>query len=86
VLVLFGISSYYLNVSRLYVYGVMAALSPMAGEWLYVNLKVPHHGFPVTFGLTAGIMIATGVALFVRLLRNHPIPAENDAASEMAAE
>lgn len=86
VLVLFGISSYFLNVPRLYVYGVLAALSPMAGEWLYVNLKVPHHGFPVTFGLTSGIMIATGVGLFVRLLRQHPVPAENNAASEMAAE
>ena len=86
VLVLFSVSAYFLDVSRLYVYGVMAALSPMAGEWLYVNLKVPHHGFPVTFGLTAGIMIVTGVTLFVRLVRKHPIPPNDEVPSEVAAE
>ncbi len=86
VLVLFSLSAHFLNVSRLYAYGALAALSPMAGEWLYVNLKVPHHGFPVTFGLTAGIMIATGVVLFIRLLRKHPIPTDDEAASEVTAE
>jgi len=85
-LAILSLLGYFLNSPRFYGYGVLAALSPLAGEWLYVNLKVPHHGLPVTFGLTAGIMILTGVALFVRLIREHPLPANDEGQSEATAE
>lgn len=72
VLVCSGIAAYFLGFVRLYIYGILVALSIPVGEWLYLNAGVPHHGFPVTFGITAGIMIITGVILLSRLLRKNP--------------
>jgi hypothetical protein len=65
-----------LDLPRLYVYGLMIGLSPLVGEWLWVNHKASHHGFPVTFGITAAVMIVIGLFLFVRLLRDNPLPVE----------
>jgi len=72
----FGIAGYFLGFLRLYIYGILAALSIPVGEWLFYHFGVPHHGFPVTFGITAGAMIMTGVVLFLRLLWKHPRPQE----------
>lgn len=69
----FSIAGYLLDFTRLFVYGVLVALAPLIGELLYVYYKVPHHGFPVTFGITAGLIIITGLALFMRLLRKYPL-------------
>ena len=44
------------------------------GEWLYTNRGASHHGFPITFGITAGIIILTGLATLVRLVLKHPVP------------
>jgi hypothetical protein len=74
VLLGFSVAAYFLNFTRLYLYGVLIALSPLVGEWLWVYMEVPHHGFPVTFGITAGIIILTGLVKFTRLLRHYPIP------------
>ena len=74
ILVGFSVAAYFLNFTRLYIYGALTGLSPLVGEWLYVVMKAPHHGFPITFGATAGIMILTGLALLFRLLRDYPIP------------
>jgi len=72
-LLAFSVAGYFLDFSRLYIYGTMIALAPLIGELLYQNLKVPHHGFPVTFGLASGLITLTGVILFVRFLRDHPL-------------
>ena len=72
VLLFSGIAAYLLNFTRLYVYGLLMALSPLVGEWLWAHMGVPHHGFPVTFGVTAGIIIIIGLVKFTRLLRSHP--------------
>ena len=72
VLICSGLAGYFLGFVRLYVYGFLVAVSFPVGEWLYSNVGVPHHGFPVTFGITAGIIILTGVILFLRLLRKNP--------------
>jgi len=69
-----SIAAYFLSFSRLYVYGVMFALSFLVGELLYQHLGVPHHGGPVTFGFTAAAIILTGVVIFGRFLRSHPLP------------
>ena len=61
---------------RLYVYGLLIGLAPIVGEWLYLNTGAPHHGFPITFGIAAGIMILTGLFIFVRLLHDNPVPVE----------
>jgi hypothetical protein len=79
-LTLFSVGAYYLDCARLYLYGVLTALSPLVGEWLYVNLHASHHGFPITFGTTAGIMIAVGLIKFALLLRDHPMPGERSSS------
>jgi uncharacterized membrane protein len=80
-LALFSIAAYFLDFHRLYVYGLLVGLSPLIGEWLYMHGSASHHGFPITFGVTAGIMILTGSFVFIRLLRNNPVPI-NGAPSE----
>jgi hypothetical protein len=72
----FSMAAYFLDFNRLYIYGLLAGLSPLAGEWLYTHGKATHHGFPITFGTSAGIMILVGLAVFLRLLRNNPAPIE----------
>jgi hypothetical protein len=72
----FSIAAYFLDFSRLYVYGLLIGLSPLVGEWLWAHGYATHHGFPVTFGIAAGIMILIGLAVFVRLLRDNPVHRE----------
>lgn len=72
VLICFGFAAYYLGFVRLYIYGILVALCIPIGEWLYSHAGIPHHGFPVTFGITAGIIIITGFILFLRFLRKNP--------------
>jgi MFS family permease len=71
-LLTFSVVAYFLDFTRLYIYGTLIALAPLIGELLYQNLNVPHHGFPVTFGLAGVLVIITGIALFVRFMRDHP--------------
>jgi len=81
ILVLLGTAAHFLDFPHLYIYGALAALSPLAGEWLWRNMSVPHHGFPVTFGATAAIIITVGLVKFARHLRDNPIP-EGESSSE----
>jgi hypothetical protein len=76
VLICFGLAGYFLGVTRLYIYGLLIALCIPIGEWLYLNVGIPYHGYPVTFGITAAILIITGVVLFLRLLMKNPRPQE----------
>jgi len=65
-----------LDFNRLYLYGLLVGLSPLIGEWLWTQGYASHHGFPVTFGTASGIMILVGLIIFIRLLRDNPIPSE----------
>jgi len=76
VLIAFSVAAYFLDFSRLYVYGALFALSPLVGRWLRLRWAVPHNGYPLTFGLSAAIAVAVGLVHFVRLLRQYPVPAE----------
>lgn len=78
-----GIAAYFLDYPRLNVYGVLLALATPVGEWLYRTRQVPHHGIPLTFGLTAALAILVGLVRFAQLLRDHPLPGdlENSAAT-----
>jgi hypothetical protein len=75
-LVGFSTAAFFLDLGRLYVYGLLLGLSPFAGEWLFSRGYASHHGFPVTFGTTAVIMIVTGLVVFARLLRDNPVPVD----------
>ena len=78
----FSIAAYFLDFSRLYIYGLLVGLSPLVGEWLWAHGYASHHGLPITFGATAGIMILVGLAVFVRLLRDNPVPIEGIPSEE----
>jgi hypothetical protein len=71
----FSVTAHFMDFSRLYLYGVLIALAPVAGEWLYVHTDAPHHGYPITFGIAAGVAILVGLVKFIAFLRDHPIPA-----------
>ncbi len=73
-LIVFGLAAYYLNVTRLYLYGILTAAAPLVGEVLWVRVGAPHHGFPITFGITAALIIGIGMTLFIRLLRESAVP------------
>ena len=79
----FTLAAYFLNFNRLYVYGLLVGFSPLVGEWLYTYKSVSHHGFPITFGITAVIMILTGLAIFAGFLRHNPIPAVDTSSGEV---
>ena len=72
----FSAAAYFLDFPRLYVYGLLGALAPLIGEWLYQNRGASHHGFPIVFGTLAGVMILTGLVTFIRFMQNNPLPAE----------
>lgn len=76
VLILFSLAGYFLDLTRLYFYGIMLALAPVVGELLYRTFRVSHHGFPIVFGLSAGIIFLTGLLKFSTLLHDNPLPVE----------
>jgi hypothetical protein len=78
VIVVFGIGAYFLDVPRFYLYGVLFAVPFPAAIALDQNGIVASGkvAFPLTFGVSAGIMVLVGLVLFVRFLRDHPLPTE----------
>ena len=68
----FSIAAVFLNLNRLFIYGLLVGLAPLIGEWLWSKGLVTHHGFPVTFGTVSGIMILVGLFLLTRLILNNP--------------
>jgi hypothetical protein len=79
----FSLAGYLLDTPRFYLYGLMLLAAPPIGEWLYQYHGFTHHGYPVVFGFAAGVMILTGLVLFLRFLKNNPriaLPQEEGAA------
>lgn len=72
IMAIFSAAAYFLDYPRFYLYGSMIMLGPLLGEWLYSNHGASHHGFPIVFGFSAGLMIVVGLITFSRLLKNHP--------------
>lgn len=69
----FSLVGYFLGLRRLYLYGVLIAAAPLVGELLWVYWDVPHHGFPVTFGLVTVLITGAGLLQLVRLIRDYPV-------------
>jgi MFS family permease len=76
----FSLAGYFLDYSRLYVYGFLLGIAPFVGEWLYSNYGASHHGFPITFGFISGVVFLAGLFTFVRFLRRNPI--ETNASTQ----
>lgn len=77
-LVGFSLAGYLVESPRFFLYGILTALAPIIGEFLYQNYRFTHHGFPVTFGMLSGALILTGIVMLVRIFRNYPLPDAED--------
>ncbi|MCU0485365.1 MAG: hypothetical protein MUC85_04580 [Anaerolineales bacterium] len=69
----FTAAAYLLDFPRLYFYGLLFFIGAPVGEWLFQFHGASHHGYPIVFGFGAGVMILTGLFLFVRLLKSNPL-------------
>jgi hypothetical protein len=81
ILIVFSVSAYYLNLNRLYYYGMGIAVAPFVGEILWQNSLVSHHGYPLVFGIISSFLIVIGIIYFIRFMRENPLPVmeENNA-------
>lgn len=70
----FSLGGYMLESPRYYLYGVLSAIAPIIGEYLYNNHGFSHHGFPVVFGILAGGMILYGLYRMITVIRDFPLP------------
>ena len=68
----FYLAGFMLDYPRLYLYGSILLIAPLIGEWLYSFHGASHHGFPIVFGFTSGLMILIGAITFIRLLKENP--------------
>lgn len=82
-MIAFSIGAYFVEITRFYLYGLYFGITPMLGEWLWNQGYVTHHGLPIIFGAAAGLMIITGLIVFIRLLHNNP-PLASDTTIEDA--
>jgi hypothetical protein len=74
ILLPFWLPAYFLQIPRLYGYGVLVAAALLFGHELGSRLT----------GLVAlgGVMMTVGIVLFVRFLRDHPLPPAAEVANE----
>jgi hypothetical protein len=64
----FSLAAYFLEIPRLFFYGVLVAGAPLVGEGLFQRGYASHHGFPVAFGAAAAIIFVSGLVRFWRVL------------------
>jgi hypothetical protein len=72
-LVVFSLGAYFLDFERLYLIGVMYAL-PVPADILLHELAGVDASF-FAFAVPAAIILTIGLVLFVRFLRDYPVPA-----------
>jgi hypothetical protein len=76
ILIVFGAMAYFLDFDRLYIYAVLYALSLPGGPLLENHAGLPDAGN--TFFLSAGLTLIVGIVLFVRFLRDYPLPPDEE--------
>jgi hypothetical protein len=69
----FSLVGYMLELPRLYLYGLLIALGPLIGEFLYSHYGFSHHGLPAVFGFAAAALIVIGVVIVIRILYRYPL-------------
>ena len=72
----FSLAGYRLDSPRFYGYGILFALAPLIGEYLYITEGIPHHGFPITFGITSSLLVLIGLVIMIRVIMKYPLPHE----------
>lgn len=63
-------AAHFLDIPRLFLYGLLLAVAPMVGEWLFSQGYASHHGFPVVFGTAAGVIAVVGLTKLVFVIRS----------------
>ena len=71
----FSLAAYFLDFSRLYLYGVLYAISLPTRIILKQNPDLGSVSL-IAYFVSGGVMVLIGVVLFIRFLRDYPIPAE----------
>lgn len=71
-LLCFSLVAFFLEIPRVFLYGLLLAGAPPTGEVLFQRGYAAHHGFPVTFGVCALVILVSGIVRFKRFL---PSPA-----------
>ncbi|MBU0493872.1 MAG: hypothetical protein KKA73_28260 [Chloroflexi bacterium] len=74
--VVLSLIAYYMDYTRAYVYGWFYALSFPVTILLAEYLDIT---FPIAYVVFAGIMVLIGTLLFIRFLRQYPMPAEEES-------
>jgi hypothetical protein len=64
----FSTAAFFLEIPRVFFYGILLAVAPLVGEELFQRGYVTHHGFGVAFGTCAVVILLAGIIRFVRFL------------------
>ena len=76
-IVVFGLAAYFVDVPRFYGYGVLYGLPLPLGLALAKNTDLTALGsVAIAYSVPVGVMVLIGAILFVRFVRDHPVPAE----------
>lgn len=67
-LVSFSTAAFFLEVPRVFFYGLLLATAPVVGEFLFQRGYATHHGLPITFGICTVVILVAGIVRFVRFL------------------
>lgn len=67
-LVGFSLAAFLLEIPRIFFYGVLVFGAPIVGEELFQRGYASHHGWPITFGVTAAIIFVSGLVRFWQVL------------------
>lgn len=81
----FSLAAYLLEIPRLFFYGVLLAGAPFVGEKLFQRGLASHHGFPITFGVAAVIILVSGLVRFRRVVPRR-MPGSEELAQERGNE
>ncbi|MFW9987784.1 MAG: hypothetical protein ACFFC3_03940 [Candidatus Odinarchaeota archaeon] len=68
----FVVVAYFLDFTRLYIYAILAGLGFFFTELLYPIVGTPLD-ILLPFGITGGVIVAIGVYLFIRFLKNYQL-------------
>lgn len=68
ILVGFTLASFFLEIPRVFFYGLLLAAAPLVGEALFVRGYASHHGFPIVFGVCSLVILVSGTVRFLRFL------------------
>jgi len=64
----FTLASFFLEIPRVFIYGLLLAAAPVVGEALFVRGYASHHGFPIVFGVCSVVILVSGTLRFIRFL------------------